>query len=220
MTNLKHLIQSARNSLALFIGGFGRKRESLPGDSNSTVMIPASEIGELEPEPGRVRFGIRQSSRRAQSDGEEITWLATYKSKSGSARFEISLILPKPGGKPSFGISKGTFISDRNSDYSEFLRAVANALEADKIEAGEPRTDRLEILCSVFGQNVKNRADGAQGRADWTLTKIYVADGEGEFFLNLNPKAGIGEISIKDSGYGDIVVRELSRVFHTKDELR
>jgi len=48
---------------------------------------------------------------------------------------------------------------------------------------------------------------------DWIATKVFVADGEGEFVLNLNSKKGSGEISMKDTDYGNVVLRELSRVF-------
>jgi hypothetical protein len=218
MIKLKFLKGTILASLALLTACSGCKRHSSTGNTRYEVKIPSSAA---EPDP--VRFGIQELSRQEQGDGQEITWLATYQSKSGDARFKISLILPKPGGK-LFEFSHGALISDGSSEYSEFLRQVAHALQADKIEAGEPRTDRLDFEVAILGQNVENRRDstegaGSTGGADWTMTKVFVAGDDGEFYLNLNPKAGIGEIAIKDSDYGDIVVKELSRVFHAKDSL-
>ena len=44
------------------------------------------------------------------------------------------------------------------------------------------------------------------------MTKVFLADGEGEVFLNLNPKEEIGEFSVKDEEYGSVVVTELAKV--------
>ena len=46
----------------------------------------------------------------------------------------------------------------------------------------------------------------------WIAVKVFVADGEGEFYLNLSPSDGQGEISIKDEECGDIVVQELATI--------
>ena len=120
-----------------------------------------------------------------------------------------------------FFISKGAFISEPDSQYSEFLRQVAKALEAKNIKGRKSKTGRLDFTIAVLGQNL-SRGSGAnilagsftsEPRGDWIATKVFVGDDAGEFFLNLNSKEGRGEISIKDPEYGDVVLRELSRVF-------
>ena len=150
-----------------------------------------------------------------------MTWLATHESSAGTARFQIRLILRTPSGDSPFAISTGAFNSEPDSQYSEFLRQVAKALEAKNIKARKSKTGRLDFTLAVLGQNL-SRGPGAnvlagnftsEPRGDWVATKIFVAGGDGEFFLNLNSKDAKGEISIKDPDYGDVVLRELSRVF-------
>jgi hypothetical protein len=48
---------------------------------------------------------------------------------------------------------------------------------------------------------------------DWTVEKLFRADGEGEIFLNLNERDGVGEFSLKDSDYAAVVVTELAKIF-------
>ncbi len=165
-----------------------------------------------------VIFKIQELSRQKVGDEEEVIWLATHESSGGIARFQISLVLKKSSGVPPFSFSKGTFIRVNDSQAEEFLRQVAAVLEAKPVKAGK-KVDRLDFTVAILGQGLSRSADQIAGgftsepRGDWITTKVFVADGEGEFFLNLNPKQGVAEISIKDPDYGDIVLSELSRIF-------
>jgi hypothetical protein len=47
---------------------------------------------------------------------------------------------------------------------------------------------------------------------EWVNMKIFLANDEGEVFLNLNPTSNKGEFSIKDVDYGDVVIAELAKV--------
>jgi hypothetical protein len=44
------------------------------------------------------------------------------------------------------------------------------------------------------------------------VTKLFLADGKGEVFLNLNAAEHIGEFSVKDEDYATIVTTELAKV--------
>ena len=46
----------------------------------------------------------------------------------------------------------------------------------------------------------------------WTTGRVFVADGGGEVFLNLNERDGIGEFSIMDEDDADVVVNELAKI--------
>jgi hypothetical protein len=46
----------------------------------------------------------------------------------------------------------------------------------------------------------------------WTTGKLFLADGDAEVFLNLDSEEGIGEFSIKDEDFADVVIRELAKV--------
>jgi hypothetical protein len=188
------------------------------------VTPPDPQDSELEPES--VTFDIQELGHRAVSKGDETTWQATFQSASGSAQFEIALVLPPPDPNSLFGFSTGGFIANPSSDYSDFVRAVAKALQAGQPKSGKPSkvgSNRLDFNVAILGRNVKHETSGAAGSsqtgADWLVTKVFVANGQGEFYLNLNAKAAIGEISIKDEDYGDIVLGEFAKVFHAKPSL-
>ena len=55
---------------------------------------------------------------------------------------------------------------------------------------------------------------GAKPPGNWTAIKIFLGAGdqEGEVFLNLNPKIGKGQFSMKDAEYGELVLTELAKV--------
>lgn len=93
---------------------------------------------------------------------------------------------------------------------------LSRGARGKEISAGGFTPDALEQRTSQGqSQGKKILASGftSEPPGDWIATKVFVADSEGEFFLNLNSKGGSGEISIKDPEYGNVVLRELSRVF-------
>jgi hypothetical protein len=47
---------------------------------------------------------------------------------------------------------------------------------------------------------------------NWSVGKLFLADGEGEVYLSLNERDALGEFSLKDDGYAVIVVTELARI--------
>lgn len=218
-------------SITVFLVVYACKSKSF---STGSASIVSSSIQNSD--PNSVYFKVQELSRRKVKEGEEVTWLATHESSTGLARFQIILILRAPSGDSPFVFSKGAFVKEPDSQPSEFLRQLAKALEAKSIKARKSRTGRLDFTVAVLGQNLSrepranltdrldhlSRGPGANVLAgaftseppgDWVATKVFVADGAGEFFLNLNSKDAKGEISIKDPDYGEIVLRELSRVF-------
>jgi hypothetical protein len=173
-----------------------------------------------------VSFKIQELDRHEVKEGEEVNWLATHESSAGEARFRITMVLRTPRGESPFAISTGAFIRETESQYSEFLRQIAKALEAkkpsnSKIGMGRSGTGRLDFIVALLGRNLsRGRGSDVVGggftsepQGDWIATKIFVADGGGEFLLNLNSRERRGEISMKDPSYGNVVLRELSRVF-------
>src|SRR5215813_8387083 len=204
-------------SITVFLVASACKSKSLSSGSAPPVNSPIQNS-----DPNSVSFKIQELGRQKVKEGEEVTWLAIHESSAGMARFQVRLILRTPRSDSPFIISTGSFINEPDSQYSEFLRQVAKALEAKNIKARKSKTSRLDFTVAVIGQNLSrgSRADvlarsfTSEPRGDWVATKVFVADGDGEFYLNLNSKEAKGEISIKDPDYGDIVLRELLRVFY------
>ena len=157
--------------------------------------------------------------RQKVSGGEEVTWLATHESAAETARFRISLTLADPASGSPFAMSKCAFIRESGSQPSGFLRELAAALEAKGRIKKRPATNRVDFSIALLGQNQSRGPNGGFSgeNGNWIVTKVFIGENEGperqgEFYLNLNPREGMGEITMKDPDYGDIVLRELSRV--------
>jgi hypothetical protein len=181
---------------------------------------PGTDTASTSDDSVSVSFKLQEVGRQKTKDGDELTWLATHESKSGVARFRIRMILKEASGDPPFVFSKGAFMREKDSQPAEFLRQVGKALEAKGGGKRKANVNSLDFTVALLGLN-QSRGSGPDQAAggftstppgDWIVTKVFVAEGEGEFYLNLNPKEGVGEISIKDSDYGDIVLQELARV--------
>jgi UDP-N-acetylmuramoyl-tripeptide--D-alanyl-D-alanine ligase len=133
-------------------------------------------------------------------------------------RIELSFLQPKSNSPFAFG--KGALGREPGSDGSQLLNELAKVMRAQKPSVSSERVDTLSFTTAVLGRNLtrgrgKDSLAGSftsKPRGDWIAVKVFVADGEGEFFLNLNPKTGDGEFSVKDPDYGDVVLRELSKV--------
>jgi len=204
-------------SIIIFSVTFACRSKSISPGSAS----PGSSSTQASDE-NSVSFKLQELGRQKVKEGEEVTWRAIHESSAGAARFQIILILHSVSGDSPFVISTGAFIRETDSDYSEFLRQVEKALEAKSIKSRKSKIDRFDFTIALLGQNLSRGASGksilassftAEPPGDWIATKVFVAGGDGEFYLNLNSREGRGEISIKDPEYGNVVLRELSRVF-------
>jgi|HubBroStandDraft_5_1064220.scaffolds.fasta_scaffold159345_2 hypothetical protein len=146
-------------------------------------------------------------------------WLASYASAGKTAKFRIELGPGHSGDaedkafRVSFG--KGRFLSEPGSDASVFLVDLKKALEAKTVPNKVERVAVLPFEFVILGENQSRTPDGGfntKPPGDWMAMKIFLAGGEGEVFLNLNPATNKAEFSIKDADYGDIVMAELAKV--------
>jgi len=65
----------------------------------------------------------------------------------------------------------------------------------------------------VLGVNLEKKKIGFLGKGNWICLKSFVNNerGYGEFYLNLNPKTGKGEIVMKNPQYIKFLEKELSK---------
>ena len=170
------------------------------------------------PSPGAVGFHIE-----ALPDNKSAhQWLATYDVKGKTAKFRIELSSSKPfgdRGSLDFNVETGNgrLIAEPGSNASVLLDDLKTALEAKKLPAKIQRVSNLPFVFVTFGGNNSQAPGGgfnAEPPGNWTPMKIFLGDGEqeGEVFLNLNPVIKMGQFSIKDADYGDIVLAHLARV--------
>ena len=169
---------------------------------------------------GSVFFDIKQLSTLDSSEGQVVTWLGTHEQNGKIARFRIELTLKTPKQGSPFTFGTGAFIREEASEPSVLLKEIGHAFEAKQLPSGNSKTHKLSFTTAILGRNL-SRGVGKDALAgsftstpegDWIAVKVFVSEGEGEFYLNLNSKSGQGEFSIKDSEYGDVVLRELVKV--------
>jgi hypothetical protein len=193
--------------VALLAGLAACSRDS--GKSSAVKVEPSAPYQgavAFELTPVGSAFGSRQ-------------WMATYAASGRTAKFRIELGPGHSGDNEdrALGVSfgKGRFLSEPDSDASIFLVDLKKALEAKTVPQKVVRVASLPFEFVILGEKQSRTPDGGfntEPPGDWMAMKIFLAGGEGEVFLNLNPVANRAEFSIKDSDYGDVVLAELARI--------
>jgi hypothetical protein len=166
-------------------------------------------------EPGALVFQLEPV---AAKDPGRVGWLATYESGGKVARFRIEL-QPEPKGTTLPTFVRCRLMREPGSDGSVLLRDLARALEG-RVPAPGPGVETLELEAALLGRDLSRGGKGnlvagsfgSEPPGSWLSTKLFLGDGEGEVFLNLDPIGGYGEFSMKDPDYGNAVVRELARL--------
>lgn len=162
---------------------------------------------------GSVQFDIKPVSLKSGT----IQWAATYSAGGKTAKFRIELGPSEPAKDKQLPLSFGTgrFLSEPSSDASVFHADLKKALEAKTVPSRVEKVSSLPFEFVILGKNQLRSSDGSFSEtppSEWVDMKIFLANGEGEVFLNLNTTTNKGEFSIKDVDYGDVVIAELAKV--------
>ncbi|MBN1919035.1 MAG: hypothetical protein JW889_14100 [Verrucomicrobia bacterium] len=194
--------------------------EARAKNPNIAVSMTGSRDADAQAEIGSVSFRISEVVFEKTEDGEILTCVATRKKDGEKCEFGIEVHLRPPSGHSLFSSGKGAFTRRLGSASGLFLKDLAEAIEASSAISPEavPRTDRLEFDLAILGVSQSKHPGGGfvdDPDGEWITTKIFLGlgDDEGQVYLNLNPGKSVGEFSIKDPEYGDIVVSELAKVF-------
>jgi hypothetical protein len=141
-----------------------------------------------------------------------------------TCQFEIVIEKAKPASDPRFSFAEAALLRQPKSDCTMFLHALAKHIGfTGEIPRPAP-VDRLSASLAVLAANQSRSVDAGEVAGSfsstpsghWTAAKLFLADGEGEVYLNLNARDGVGEFSIKDEDDATIVVTELARVLLPK----
>ena len=190
------------------------------GGASQNQIVTQSRSPVPKGAPGSVFFSFRPLPIRKHGQDKVLYLFATYGAQGKKTQFRLRLSLPPPKGDAPLAFTTGTFYRVPGSDPWPLLKVLATAMEAKRIARPKRRLNQLSFTAALLGQNLSRGVGKGQSvggftsepRGGWIATKVFVADDEGEFFLNLNPDTGQGEFSIKDPDYGDVVVRELGKV--------
>jgi hypothetical protein len=134
--------------------------------------------------------------------------------------FEIEIGKNEPPAGSQFSFASAALVRRPNSDCTSFLSALAPELGSRGGLPSPHAVNRINASVAILGTKLSRSTQqgelagsfAADPPGSWTSTKLFLADGEGEVFLNLNLDEGIGEFSLKDEDYASIVVTELAKV--------
>jgi len=176
------------------------------------------EIAEVYiPDTNSIGFDIEPALEPNTS-----VWIGTYRSQGKTARFRFELGPAKASDYPIPNVrvtsGKGKFTAVNGSEGEVLLNDLKIALEAKKLPTKVTRIAELPFTYVTFGEHQSQApSDGGfndKPRGHWTVSKIFIGEGEHEceFFLNFNPVIQKGQFSIKDPDYGDEVIAQLAKV--------
>jgi len=182
-------------------------------------------------EPAEALPTSAQASRQLGPGGFHITDLGSpagggsryIAASGGTCKFEVLINKSIPTADAQFSFAEAALSRQPGADCTTFLRALAKHLGFSGELPNPARIERLPASLAVLGTN-QSRSDAGEvaggfsstPSGSWTAMKLFLAGGEGEVFLNINAREGLGEFSIKDEDYATIVVTELAKVLLPK----
>ena len=107
-----------------------------------------------------------------------------------------------------FSFAAASLARRQGSDCTSFIRALARHLGFHGELPTPGPADRLAASLAILGRNQSRSADkgevagtySSNPAGHWTATKLFLADGEGEVYLNINLPEGFGEFSNQGRG--------------------
>ncbi|PYX93194.1 MAG: hypothetical protein DMG67_04875 [Acidobacteria bacterium] len=215
MMHITRLFLMAMTCLAL--GTNGCRKSSMVSDSDKPSHIKVEPRSQGD-EPPTVVFEMRPSNNLDMSAPFQL-YDCTYQARGKTAKFRLELKqkLLGLGGIPSASV-EGKFIAVTGSDNSALLEDLKKALDAKQIPTNPARVTELPFDAILLDEKLSRspaRTFSDNPPGDWMMVKVFLpkgSDDEGELFLNLNPLLSKGEFSIKDSDYGDYLLKQFAKV--------
>jgi hypothetical protein len=183
------------------------------------VVVPACHR-RSEPPSASADALLFRIEALPDAGGTRKAWLATYDAGGRTARFHIELDLKAPGRGSPFTFTSGAFVREPGSDGTQLMSDLARALGGTRPAPSSNGVERLAFEAALLGRDLSRGRGSDQyagaftssPKGTWIATKVFLADGEGEVFLNLDPVGGWGEFAAKEPEYARSVLGELSRV--------
>jgi hypothetical protein len=145
-------------------------------------------------------------------------YLATTGDQKPGCVFEIRLA-SKPSSGGLFSMAKLSLDRRPGSDCTDLLRRIGKQLSFSGDLPRPAPVEELPCSIAILGTNQSRVDDQDVGASfsseppgNWMVGKLFLAEGEGEVYLNLNERDGLGEFSMKDEDYATTVVTELAKI--------
>jgi hypothetical protein len=179
--------------------------------------VPPLSLAQLGPGAFRLSdLGATASGTRYLASAEAAP--------PSTCQFEVMIEKIQPMGDAPFSFAAASLVRRPGSDCTTFLGALGKHLGfRGELPVPGP-VDSLAASLAILGSNQSRSADkgevagsfSSSPAGHWTATKLFLADGEGEVYLHINLREGVGEFSIKDEGYATVVVTELAKILLPK----
>jgi hypothetical protein len=136
--------------------------------------------------------------------------------RGGAPGCSFSITLGKPKNpSDSFAFAGARLARRPAQNCTGFLKALARELGfAGELPAPRPVAS-LDAQVAILGRDQSRGDQGgftSEPAGPWTAAKLFLAGGEGEAFLNLNPTDRVGEFTLKDEEYATTVITELAKI--------
>ena len=189
---------------------------ALPGCQRVADRGTSSE----HPQPAETSLAFDLEPVQGPGDGSE-QWIGKYNSGGKIARFRMDFgaaeTTPgKAAGDPAVKSGEGTLLPEAGSDSSVLLVNLQKALQAKTAPTIPATKTSVPFTYIKIGENLSQSGGGfnANPPGNWTALKLIFGDGarESEIFLGINASLKKAQFSMKDPGYGDLVLAELAKV--------
>lgn len=159
------------------------------------------------------------------SDSGRERWRLVYAPSGVRTPTELEFTFgpERPSSQGGFTVAPGVLRRQSTESGAELLRAIAAALGAAPPGSDESSVAELTMDVGVLGRNLAMAPATVGGTTfggsftdrpsgPWTLTKVFLAGGEGEVFLGLNAKESRALLLPKDPDDASAVVQEFGRL--------
>lgn len=148
-------------------------------------------------------------------------WLATWDSAGQRTQFEIVLLGLPPGDSTPFAFTRGWLLRHPPSEAGHFLAQLAALHQIPFGNLGFETRDSLPFTAAILGRNQSQGTSPSDVRAGafrgdppgpWLVTKLFLAEGDAELFLNVDITDGLAEFLPKDPEYGKLLIPLLGSI--------
>jgi hypothetical protein len=163
-----------------------------------------------------------RASELSTSSRQQRAWRLTFDSTKAGAAFEVVLNVPANMNPDSaLAITHGVLRRVSGGDGAAFLYSLARAFGADSVPRAAVPADSLMLDVGFLGTRLSHSSGKwvyageftSAPPGNWIVTKLFLAAGQAEVFLAIEPTTGEAQLIAKDPDSANGVVAEFARLF-------
>ena len=169
---------------------------------------PSEALSAVAEDPPAATFRILAHDAKSDSFQQ---YVVDAGDQLGDCQFKVTIQIEAQSTGSPFTTANAKFEPIATKDCGSFLRRLARAMAYEGDFPSFAPAETIVAPAALIGSK-QSRLPGG-GYTDnpdgpWELTKVFLSDEGGEFFLNFNLEGGVGEFSMKDPEFAaEIVTR-------------